>query len=186
MHRSPNRGTDPAADHVRSVHRPDHGRSYESLLWTFAELPVFFRNRKHGFFKFAHVLSSTVEDIEGGMPALLKKFVLTFFDPSGWSFATTGLEIPVPGQPNENVRATFVFSSLMSGRSNSAWTSRAMRAPSALALNALIMRAVRRLTHLRAITSSDILSRVALGGTHTRENRLSKFLLNRRTSRTLW
>ena len=92
-----------------NVLRPDHGRSYESLLWTFAELPQFFRDRKHGFFKFAHVLSSVVDDIEGGMPALLKKMVLTFFDPSGWNFATTGLEIPVPGQPNETVRATFGF-----------------------------------------------------------------------------
>ena len=43
------------------------------------------------------------------MPALLKKVVLTFFDPSGWNFATTGVEIPVPGQPNENLRATFGF-----------------------------------------------------------------------------
>ena len=92
-----------------NVQRPDHGRSYESMLWTFAELPQFFRDRKHGFFKFAHVLSSVVEELEGGMPALLKKMVLTFFDPSGWNFATTGLEIPVPGQPNENVRATFGF-----------------------------------------------------------------------------
>ena len=60
-------------------HRPDHGRSYDAVLWAIAELPHFFRNRQHCFFKFAYVLSDDIAKIQGGIPVILKQVLLRFF-----------------------------------------------------------------------------------------------------------
>ena len=59
--------------------RPDKGRSFEALLWTFKELPDWFRSRQHGWFKFGYMLSTSVESVRGGMAAINKSIILSFF-----------------------------------------------------------------------------------------------------------
>ena len=88
--------------------RPDKGRSYEALLWTFADLPSWYRDRRHGYMKFAFVLSRTVEEMEGGLPELTEQMLLQFFHPSKISFATASIELPV-GRSSESWRCDAHF-----------------------------------------------------------------------------
>ena len=81
-----------------NTHRPDHGRAYDALLWTFAELPQFFRDRRHGYFKFAYVLSDDIEHMQGGIPALVKKMLLMFL-----SSQLTGTFKPLAWMPRRKV-----------------------------------------------------------------------------------
>ena len=76
--------------------RPDKGRSYEALLWTIAELPEFFRLRKHGWFKYGYMLSNTLKHIRGGMSAIVKAMLLNFSskDVNEVNFKTSGLRLP--------------------------------------------------------------------------------------------
>ena len=36
-----------------NVHRPDGARVYEALLWTIAELPAWYKVRRHGWFSWS-------------------------------------------------------------------------------------------------------------------------------------
>lgn len=74
--------------------RPDHGRSYEALLFTFKQLPSWFVCRKHGFFKFSFVMSSDLEQIDGGMPSLIKAMLYKFFSRDGFNMKETGCKFP--------------------------------------------------------------------------------------------
>ena len=89
-------------------HRPGNARTYECMQWTFCELPTWFRERKHGWFKFGYVLAHTVEKLDGGMPALMKKMVEFFFHPSDFNFSVTGAKIPV-GSGSHLLYANFGF-----------------------------------------------------------------------------
>ena len=46
--------------------RPDNGRSYEALLWTFGEFPIWYRTRRHGWFKFCYVLADVRDKVTWG------------------------------------------------------------------------------------------------------------------------
>ena len=89
-------------------HRPDHARSYEALLWTFKELPSWFKNRRHGWFKFGFVLSEIVSELQGGIQEVVRKMICIFFDPSSFNFATTGLRLPTCSGL-VHLKATFGF-----------------------------------------------------------------------------
>lgn len=80
-----------------NVHRPGHARQYECLQWTFAELPDWFRARKHGWFKLGYVTTSLVDQICGGMPALVKQILALFFSPNDFNFSVTGVLTPTLG-----------------------------------------------------------------------------------------
>ena len=73
--------------------RPDKGREYQAILWSFAELPHWYLNRQHGYLKFAYVPSKTVIEL-GGMCNILRQMLLMFFGPTGFSFTATGVRIP--------------------------------------------------------------------------------------------
>lgn len=89
-------------------HRPDHARSYEAVLWTFKELPSWFKNRRHGWFKFGFVLSEVVSEVQGGIQEVVRKMIMTFFDPSSFNFATTGMRLPTCSG-SFHLKATFGF-----------------------------------------------------------------------------
>ena len=88
--------------------RPDKGRSYEAIFFTFKNLPSWFVTRKHGFFKFAFVLSEDVSRIEGGLPRITRAMLYKFFDPESFHFTTTGVAFPT-GEGEANVNANFGF-----------------------------------------------------------------------------
>ena len=52
--------------------RPDKGRAYEAITFTFKNLPHWFLVRKHGFFNFSFVSSADVPKIEGGLPRIIR------------------------------------------------------------------------------------------------------------------
>ena len=58
--------------------RPDRGRSFEAILFSFAELPYWYLHRKHGFFKFGFIQTVDVLKVVGGMPAIVKAMMSTF------------------------------------------------------------------------------------------------------------
>ena len=77
--------------------RPDSGRTYEALLWTFTDLPPWWRTRRHGWFKFCYVLASVRDKVRGGMPAIVKAMLHSFYPPPGVSefcFIGSGMRIP--------------------------------------------------------------------------------------------
>ena len=88
--------------------RPDHARSHEALLWTFVDLPTWFLDRQHGFFKFGFVLSQTVAGIHGGMPELVRQMLYKFFHPSQCNFETTGMRLPI-GSDRVHITGRFGF-----------------------------------------------------------------------------
>ena len=59
--------------------RPDRGRSFEAILFSFAELPYWYLHRKHGFFKFGFIQTVDVLKVVGGMPAIVKARMYNFF-----------------------------------------------------------------------------------------------------------
>ena len=87
--------------------RPDNGRKYEALLFTFPELPVWYRQRKHGFFRFSYVLSHVVEDILGGMPTLLRHMLRLFFAESDFNIAVSGATVPIESDEEAHFFARF-------------------------------------------------------------------------------
>lgn len=87
--------------------RPDNGRKYEALLFTFPELPVWYRERKHGFFRFSYVLSDVVDDILGGMPTLLRHMLRLFFAESDFNIAVSGATVPTESHEEAHFVANF-------------------------------------------------------------------------------
>lgn len=79
-----------------NVLRPDHGRSFEVVYWSFLELPRWFRsNASASWFPLLFVESKKLHDVEGGMSAVAKAVVHLFF-PAGtesFNFESTGMLI---------------------------------------------------------------------------------------------
>jgi hypothetical protein len=92
-----------------NVLRPDCGRSFEAIYWTFLEFPNWFRARaQHGWFVFAFVECKVLQTVPGGMAAITKKVVQTFFpaDDSKFNFEKTGV-IVKHNNAEHHIRATF-------------------------------------------------------------------------------
>jgi len=83
-----------------NVLRPDKGRSFEAFYWTILELPSWFRARVQvGWFPFAFIERSVVDNIAGGMGHLARLVLETFFpvDPLSPNFET-GILLKCGGQ----------------------------------------------------------------------------------------
>ena len=89
--------------------RPDNGRKFEALLFSFAELPHWYLNRMHGFFKFAFIQTVDVIKVVGGLPAIVKAMMYKFFSPADFNFAASGVELQTPGGLKKHLRADFGF-----------------------------------------------------------------------------
>lgn len=77
-----------------NVLRPDLGRSFEAVYWTFMEFPDWFRTRVgESWFLFAFVESKLVQRVPGGMAAVAKAVVDSFFPASDdeFNFSKTGM-----------------------------------------------------------------------------------------------
>ena len=68
-----------------NVLRPDQGRAVQHIMWTFADFPDWLSSRDVGWMTFGCVRTRIVDDMPGGMSALMK-LVLHAFD----GFATFG------------------------------------------------------------------------------------------------
>ena len=77
--------------------RPDKGRTFEALTFTFLELPLWYIARKHGYFKFAYILSDVTSQARGGFSHIAKKMLYKVFDPSFLSFGHSGMRVPSRG-----------------------------------------------------------------------------------------
>lgn len=92
-----------------NVLRPDRGRTFEAIYWTFIEFPAWFRSKaSSSWFVFAMVESTKLDDVPGALPALAKASILKFFpqDDTSFNFKTTGVLLDVSGV-SVHVRAEF-------------------------------------------------------------------------------
>jgi hypothetical protein len=79
-----------------NVLRPDLGRHFEAIYWTFLELPSWFRSKVDvGWFPFCYIESKYIHKVPGGMAAVTKMVVKQFFsaDELGFNFQRTGVLI---------------------------------------------------------------------------------------------
>jgi hypothetical protein len=92
-----------------NVLRPDMGRSFEAVYWTFMELPDYFRSRcAFGWLPLCFVKSSTVQTLPAGMSSVAKELLKLFFPPdnSKFNFDTTGVILQVAGR-DVHIRCRF-------------------------------------------------------------------------------
>ena len=92
-----------------NVLRPDVGRSFEAVYWTFFELPQWFRsNASASWFPCCFVETKTLKDVPGGMAAVAKAVVEVFFPAAldAFNFERTGVLIGPEGSQH-HIRATF-------------------------------------------------------------------------------
>ena len=92
-----------------NVLRPDSGREFEAVYWTFMEFPDFFRTRSaFGWLPLCFVERHRLKDVPGGMSAVAKEVVQSFWPASDdkFNFNTTGVIIPVQGR-EAHIRAQF-------------------------------------------------------------------------------
>jgi hypothetical protein len=83
-----------------NVLRPDHGRSFEAVYWTFCEFPDWLRARVGvGWFLCTFVELKLLEDVPGGMATVAKAVVETFFAAGldSFNFARTGMMFQLDG-----------------------------------------------------------------------------------------
>ena len=83
-----------------NVLRPDLGRHFEAIYWTFLELPSWFRSKVDvGWFPFCYIESKFVKRVPGGMAAVTKMVVEQFFpqDELRFNFQRTGVLIKHEG-----------------------------------------------------------------------------------------
>ena len=74
--------------------RPDKGRSFQAIYWTFMEFPDWFRSRaSHSWFPFAFLEEKQLVGVSGGMAAVARAVVNVFFsaDVNSVSFHRTGI-----------------------------------------------------------------------------------------------
>ena len=76
--------------------RPDHGRSFYSIMWTIVDLPPWFISRVHGWFKFTYLPVDQLEEVKGGLPTVIKAMVYQFFSQVSFNFETSGLNVMTP------------------------------------------------------------------------------------------
>ncbi len=92
-----------------NVLRPDFGRSFEAIYWSFLEFPDWFRTRaQNGWFLFAFVECKVVKTVPGGMAAITKKVIQTFFPAvdGQFNFDKTGVIVKY-NNAEHHIRATF-------------------------------------------------------------------------------
>ena len=83
-----------------NVLRPDLGRHFEAIYWTFLELPSWFRSKVDlGWFPCCYIEPKYVNKVPGGMAAVAKMIVNEFFpeDPLRFNFQRTGVLIKHEG-----------------------------------------------------------------------------------------
>jgi len=79
-----------------NVLRPDSGRSFEAIYWTFLELPRWYRcNASASWFPLTFVDAKQLKSVKGGMAAVAKAVVDLFFSASldAFNFERTGMLI---------------------------------------------------------------------------------------------
>jgi hypothetical protein len=89
--------------------RPDVGRSFEAIYWSFVELPSWFRNRVQvGWLLFAFIETRVVQKVSGGMAAVAKQVIEHFFprESGKFHFSATGVLLPCRGREVQ-IRAAF-------------------------------------------------------------------------------
>ena len=91
--------------------RPDNGRKYYAVTWTFAELPQWFTTRNHGWFKFTYLPAETLENIRGGLPSVIKALIYKFFSRDSFNFETTGVRVKTFAS-QQHFQASFGFFSV--------------------------------------------------------------------------
>jgi len=94
-------------------HRPDKGRAYMAVYWTFVDLPMWFINGPIGWFTLCFVPLKVLENIVGGLPTLCEALLRVFFpEAEAMNFATGvrligGLAMPADALGLENPSFTF-------------------------------------------------------------------------------
>jgi hypothetical protein len=84
-----------------NVLRPDLGRSFEAVYWTFMEFPDYFRSRcAFGWLPLCFLPCIRVQQLPAGMSSIAKEILKLFFSPdrSKFNFETTGLILQVAGR----------------------------------------------------------------------------------------
>ena len=93
------------------ANRPDLGRAFEGIYYTFFEWPEWFRRRSKNWFVFGYVLKCDLKDIDCACSALCK-----FIFEQMWihtQLHTVGMEYSVPGHASAtHLRLHFSFHSL--------------------------------------------------------------------------
>ena len=59
--------------------RPDKGRTYVAIYWTFLELPEWFRVQESGWCMFAHVPQNQVDEVDGKISKIAECVLRTFW-----------------------------------------------------------------------------------------------------------
>ena len=100
-----------------NVHRPDKGRQFMAVYWTFREWPDWFRAGRAGWFPFCFVHHAVLKKISGGLGHLMVLVLRSFFAgstgsagpssmPAGpydeaWTFQMSGISLcRGPGRPD--------------------------------------------------------------------------------------
>ena len=69
-----------------NVLRPDPGREFMAIFWTFRELPEYLRHRVIGWFPFGFLRQTKMNQLVGGVSALASRVIRAFFGSSGFNF----------------------------------------------------------------------------------------------------
>ena len=73
--------------------RPDKGRSVNSIFWSIAEFPDWFRVRRCNWWLFANIPETDMHRIEGGSSEVMSKFMDVFWSLEGFNFERLGIKI---------------------------------------------------------------------------------------------
>jgi hypothetical protein len=81
--------------------RPDAGRSYLAVYWTFLEFPAWFRANQNGWFELCYIPVKVLWNIRGEHSKLTELLLAIFFplDTMSFNFARTGMQVPIGIQP---------------------------------------------------------------------------------------
>ena len=85
--------------------RPDQGRTYLAVYWTFLEFPSWFRASQNGWFELCYVPAGVLADIPGEHSKLTALMLAIFWpvDTMSVNFARTGMRVPFGRQDSPAV-----------------------------------------------------------------------------------
>ena len=69
-----------------NVLRPDPGREFMAIYWTFRELPEYLRHRVPGWFPFGFLRQTQMNQVVGGISSLASRVLRVFFSPNSFNF----------------------------------------------------------------------------------------------------
>ena len=82
-----------------NVHRPDKGRCYTAVYWTFMDFPSWFLNNMGGWFTFCFISANDLKKTKGKDSQLFRLILKAFFPQEGFNFATTGVTVSSRAAP---------------------------------------------------------------------------------------